>query len=598
MRHSSAGLARPAIGRTAEPPAQATGPRAGARDQEGVAPLHGVMTGLANLVNEQLGRLTMGPQATRFLRHLERTTFGNAGLHRRAGRSDPGLWCPYDHAAWAEALGLSSSALAHLRTRLVESGIVWYTPDPERRGRGALGWNFDFASWKPLPWGGARPGAGRPRASAPSSTRAASAAPVRPVSPSPVVALAADAEVPAAGPSPAASPSTPIGARHPIQGGNGEDGAEPAGKIKTSTGRIQGVNERESGRQRPRIEASTTSQPKPGRHPGAARRAGGESPKKENNQSRRTDADASAVARTPRAAPRVPISRSPPAAPPEGCPSPPRAHPPPLPYETLRSYWLRVYREAGGARGQEARYVVHAAARALLNMGHERADYVLLGQLRQAAGTWATTLHWILDCAGRELADPRTYLRAIAARERAGADAQNRPRRLPGRSRATTPRASRWADSAGDTPTRAGRDGPGRMPVADARLTAHAGASEGDAGAHAAIPSLSHEGEGAAAERALGAAGGPYEPMRHLWFLARQNLRAELTPAQYGSWLADTELVRAADGSLVVVTRTNFAADLIARRWGDRIRWLLGQITGRDQALAVAVRRPGAVDGG
>src|SRR5260221_14216921 len=120
--------------------------RAAGPAQERVAALHGVMTGLANLVNEQLGRQTIGPQATRFLRHLERVTFGNAGLHRRAGRSDPGLWCPYDHAAWAETLGLSSSALTHLRARLMEAEIIWYTPDPGRRGYGALGWSFDFAS--------------------------------------------------------------------------------------------------------------------------------------------------------------------------------------------------------------------------------------------------------------------------------------------------------------------------------------------------------------------------------------------------------------------------------------------------------------------
>ena len=161
MRQSSTGLAPRATGRTtasrAPDPAMATPAPA----REPVAALHGVMTGLANLVNEHLGRLTIGPQATRFLRHLERLTFGNAGWHRRAGRSDPGLWCPYDHAAWADALGLSSSALAHLRTCLIEAGIVWYTPDPQRRGHGALGWSFDFASWTPCQWGGTRSGAGR-----------------------------------------------------------------------------------------------------------------------------------------------------------------------------------------------------------------------------------------------------------------------------------------------------------------------------------------------------------------------------------------------------------------------------------------------------
>src|SRR5258708_6093286 len=179
MRQHSTGLAQPAIGRTIREP-ERTPPAAPAREQ--LVALHGVMTGLANLVNEHLGRLTVGPQATRFLRHLERQTFGNAGLHRRAGRSDPGLWCPYTHAEWAAALGLSASALTHLRARLMEAEIIWYSPDPEHRGHGALGWNFDFASWRPLHWGGTRPGAGRPRASS-SAEQHATAGPARRTAP-------------------------------------------------------------------------------------------------------------------------------------------------------------------------------------------------------------------------------------------------------------------------------------------------------------------------------------------------------------------------------------------------------------------------------
>ncbi|HKB49712.1 MAG TPA: hypothetical protein VKC57_18525, partial [Ktedonobacterales bacterium] len=176
MRQYSTGLARRATGDAIDPQVPGLDPATAAPSQEGVAALHGVMTGLANLVNEQLGRLTIGPRATRFLRHLERVTFGNAGWHRRAGRDDPGLWCPYDHAAWAETLGLSSSALTHLRSRLVKAGIIWYTPGPDYRGQGALGWSFDFASWTSPQWGGARAGAGRPRAS-PSSEHRSKAAP-------------------------------------------------------------------------------------------------------------------------------------------------------------------------------------------------------------------------------------------------------------------------------------------------------------------------------------------------------------------------------------------------------------------------------------
>ena len=165
MRHSSTALPQLATRRTLAPPAPDSAMSAPPRER--VAALHGVMTGLANIVNEHLGRLTIGPQATPFLRHLERLTFGNAVWHRRTGRSDPGLRCPYDRAAWAEALGLSSSALSHHRICLMEAGIIWYTRDPDRRGHGTLGWNFDFAGWKPPEWGGARLGAGRPRATPP-----------------------------------------------------------------------------------------------------------------------------------------------------------------------------------------------------------------------------------------------------------------------------------------------------------------------------------------------------------------------------------------------------------------------------------------------
>jgi hypothetical protein len=84
MSQYGTGLARSTIGRTTKVPGQVFPARAPLGEQ--VAPLHGVMTGLANLVNEHLSRLTIGPQATRFLRHLERQTFGNAGLHRRGAQ--------------------------------------------------------------------------------------------------------------------------------------------------------------------------------------------------------------------------------------------------------------------------------------------------------------------------------------------------------------------------------------------------------------------------------------------------------------------------------------------------------------------------------
>jgi chromosomal replication initiation ATPase DnaA len=86
----------------------------------------------------------------------------------------------------------------------------------------------------------------------------------------------------------------------------------------------------------------------------------------------------------------------------------------------------------------------------------------------------------------------------------------------------------------------------------------------------------------------------PYVPMAPLWRMAQQRLRAELTPAQYGSWLVNTDLYRAPDGSLVLVTHTTFAAELIARRWGERIQWVLGDIMSQVVPLTVKMQRPGS----
>src|SRR5260370_27484837 len=97
MRQYSTGLARCATGDAIDRKMPTSDPATAAPSQEGVAALHGVMTGLANLVNEQLGRLTIGPRATRFLRHLERATFGNPGWHRRPAPADPTLRCPHPH---------------------------------------------------------------------------------------------------------------------------------------------------------------------------------------------------------------------------------------------------------------------------------------------------------------------------------------------------------------------------------------------------------------------------------------------------------------------------------------------------------------------
>ena len=85
-----------------------------------------------------------------------------------------------------------------------------------------------------------------------------------------------------------------------------------------------------------------------------------------------------------------------------------------------------------------------------------------------------------------------------------------------------------------------------------------------------------------------------YLPVRHLWCMARQRLRADLTAAQYSSWLVNTELYRGSDGSLVLRAGTTFAADLIARRWGQRIQWILSDMTGQVATLSVRAQLPGS----
>jgi hypothetical protein len=126
------------------------------------------MTGAANAVSEQLARIDLPPRVSRFLHCLERVTFGWAGAHQQEGREHPGAWCPFRLSDWVERTGMTRSQILLIRQRLVEDGFIWYEADADRRGGGRIGWNLDVASWKPFAqehprWGGARPGAGRPR---------------------------------------------------------------------------------------------------------------------------------------------------------------------------------------------------------------------------------------------------------------------------------------------------------------------------------------------------------------------------------------------------------------------------------------------------
>ena len=142
------------------------------QDVPSVVPLVGSMTGASNAVNEQLARIDVPPKVTRFLRCLERATFGWAGVHRAQGHAQPGAWCWFTLAEWVERTAMNSSQILHIRQRLVEDRLIWYEPDETTRGHGRIGWNLDFAAWKPLQpgyrqWGGARPRAGHPHQQVP-----------------------------------------------------------------------------------------------------------------------------------------------------------------------------------------------------------------------------------------------------------------------------------------------------------------------------------------------------------------------------------------------------------------------------------------------
>jgi DnaA N-terminal domain len=141
-------------------------------------------------------------------------------------------------------------------------------------------------------------------------------------------------------------------------------------------------------------------------------------------------------------------------------------------------------------------------------------------------------------------------------------------------------------------------DQPRREPAPDSREEGSDDTADDDEAARASPPDELNEPDARANGVPNAAVDGtvvtPDVPMAHLWHMARQRLRADLTPAQYSSWLVNTELYRVPDGSLVLVTGTTFAAELIARRWGERIQWVLSEITGRVVTLTVRVQRLGS----
>ncbi len=78
--------------------------------------------------------------------------------------------------------------------------------------------------------------------------------------------------------------------------------------------------------------------------------------------------------------------------------------------ETNRVYWTRALLRVEPASKAAQRGVIHAAARELLGLALNREDLRLLGQLRHAATSWGTVLHWILTASDATAVDVRAYL--------------------------------------------------------------------------------------------------------------------------------------------------------------------------------------------
>jgi chromosomal replication initiator protein DnaA len=75
----------------------------------------------------------------------------------------------------------------------------------------------------------------------------------------------------------------------------------------------------------------------------------------------------------------------------------------------------------------------------------------------------------------------------------------------------------------------------------------------------------------------------------HVWRAAQERLRHQLKRAEYDTWLRDTRLAVAGDGSAVLRVRTTFACELVKSRYRDLIETALAEVTGQPLTLRVAV---------
>ncbi|HEX6122731.1 MAG TPA: chromosomal replication initiator protein DnaA [Ktedonobacterales bacterium] len=75
----------------------------------------------------------------------------------------------------------------------------------------------------------------------------------------------------------------------------------------------------------------------------------------------------------------------------------------------------------------------------------------------------------------------------------------------------------------------------------------------------------------------------------HIWRAAQERLRREMTPAQFDTWLRGTSLAADDDGTSVLCVRSTFAKELLESRYRERIQAAIGEVTGQQCALRIAV---------
>lgn len=102
-------------------------------------------THLSKDVHLHLRRMQLTGRAWDVCTYAHDLTFGNAGWHRKQGKSE--LSCTFDLASWAEALGINRSNLQRILARLVKHKIITFIPYANLPGRATITWNINFQEW-------------------------------------------------------------------------------------------------------------------------------------------------------------------------------------------------------------------------------------------------------------------------------------------------------------------------------------------------------------------------------------------------------------------------------------------------------------------